>query len=216
MLQDSAHIQEKDADFFNRKIASNESEYISPIYKHEDVDKCLKQFIAINYDRPFPLADGVTLTFHDAGHVLGSAIAVLDITESGKKNRLVFSGDLGRKRIPILNDPTLIPDADIMILESTYGNRKHDPIEIADNHLAEAVNTIHSRKGKLIIPSFALERSQEILYSFHKLLKQGRIPQMPVYVDSPLAVRVTEIFRLHPECFDEEMRMMFDSREDPF
>lgn len=216
MLMDSAHIQEKDAEFFNKKIARNPSEEIVPIYSYEHVSKCLEQFISINYGRPYRLTDDVTLTFYDAGHVLGSSVAVLDIQENGMKRRLVYSGDLGRKQIPILNDPTHIPDADIMLLESTYGNRVHDPIEIADNRLAEAVHAIYERKGKLIIPTFALERTQEILYSFHKLLKTGRIPRLPIYVDSPLAIKVTDIFRLHPECFDEEILSLFDNHEDPF
>jgi len=216
MLMDSAHIQQKDAEFFNKKIAHRPEEFISPIYNADDVDKALCQFIAINYDRPFWLSDGVTLTFRDAGHVLGSAVVVLDIEESGRKQRLVFSGDVGRRRLPILRDPTLIEDADNMILESTYGNRKHDPIEVADEKLADAVNTVFARKSKLIIPSFALERAQEILYSFHKLLKLKRIPRVPVYLDSPLTIKVTEIFRLHPECFDEEITTLFDKHEDPF
>ncbi len=216
MLMDSAHIQEKDAEFYNKKIASNPAEYITPIYGFNDVEKCLGQFIALNYDRPFTLCDGVTMTFHDAGHVLGSAIVVLDITESDSKKRLVFSGDLGRKRIPILKDPTYISDADYMILESTYGNRRHDPIEVADEELADAVNTVYKRKSKLIIPAFALERAQEILYNFHKLLKANKIPRLPVYIDSPLTIKVTDIFRLHPECYDEEMQALFDVRDDPF
>ncbi len=216
MLMDSAHIQEKDAEFFNKKIAKSPQDRISPIYGYADVDKCMQQFIAINYERPFHLADGVTLTFFDAGHVLGSAVVVLDIEESNAKRRLVFSGDIGRKRLPILNDPTRIEDADVMIMESTYGNRKHDPIEVADDRLADAVRAVCERKSKLIVPAFALERSQEILYGFHKILKQKRIPSIPIYVDSPLAIRVTEIFRLHPECFDEEIQSMFDNRDDPF
>ncbi len=216
MLMDSAHIQEKDAEFFNKKIASDPSKHISPIYNYDDVEKCLTQFIALNYERPFPLTDGVTLRFFDSGHVLGSASVVLDIEEAGKKRRLVFSGDLGRKLLPILKDPTFFYDAEIMIEESTYGNRKHDPIEVADEHLAEAIKTIHQRKSKLIIPSFALERAQEIIYSLRKLLKQNKIPQIPVYLDSPLAIRITDIFRLHQECFDEEILSLFDVREDPF
>lgn len=216
MLMDSAHIQVKDAEFFNKKIAKSPDQFIQPIYGYEDVDKCMKQFIAINYDRPYRLTDGVTMTFCDAGHVLGSASVVLDIEENGKKRRLVFSGDLGRKRIPILKDPTLFSNAEIMILESTYGNRLHDPVEVADEKLAEAVKAIYERKGKIIIPSFALERTQEILYSFHKLLKAQKIPPVPVYIDSPLAIKVTDIFRLHPECYDEEMQALFDVREDPF
>lgn len=216
MLMDSAHIQEKDAEFFNKKIAKHPEDFIKPTYSYPDVEKCLKQFVAINYDRPYHLCDGVTLTFHDAGHVLGSASVTLDIVENGKTRRLVFSGDVGRKRIPILKDPVPIADAEILILESTYGNRRHDPIEIADDKLAEAVKAIHQRKGKIIIPSFALERTQEILYTFHKLLKAEKIPRTPVYIDSPLAIKVTDIFRLHPECYDEEIQSLFEVKEDPF
>ena len=217
MLMDSAYVQEKDAEFFNKKIAKNEKDCITPIYDYTDVEKCMKQFIAINYERPYPLCDGVKMTFLDAGHVLGSSVVILDIEEKDKnKRRLVFSGDIGRKRIPILKDPALVTDADFMILESTYGNRKHDPIEVADGELAEAVHAIYKRKGKLVIPAFALERSQEMLFSFHKLLKANKIPHIPIYVDSPLSVKVTDIFRLHPECFDEEMQALYDVREDPF
>ncbi len=216
MLMDSAHIQEKDAEFYNKKIAKSESEYISPIYDYEDVEQALRQFIAINYERPYRLTDDITLTFYDAGHVLGSAVVVLDINENGTKKRLVFSGDIGRPRLPILNDPTLIDNANIMIMESTYGNREHDPYEMADDQLADAINAVCERKSKLIIPSFALERAQEILYSINTLLKGNRIPRIPVYVDSPMTIKVTEIFRLHPECYDEEIQALFDSREDPF
>jgi metallo-beta-lactamase family protein len=214
---DSAHIQEKDAEFFNKKIADNPSQHITPIYTFTDVAKCVEQFITINYARPYRLLDGVTLTFLDAGHVLGSSIVVLDIEEEGKEpKRLVFSGDLGRKRMPILRDPAHVENVDYMILESTYGNRKHDPIDVADDELAQAVADIVKRKGKMLIPAFALERTQEILYCFHKLRKENRIPRIPIYIDSPLAIKITDIFRLHPECYDEEMQALFDVREDPF
>ncbi|MDP8245380.1 MAG: MBL fold metallo-hydrolase [Candidatus Hinthialibacter antarcticus] len=216
MLMDSAHIQEKDAEFYNKKIAQTPDDYITPIYGYADVDKCLKQFVGINYERPFHLCDGVTLTFFDAGHVLGSAVTVLDIVEDGKKQRLVYSGDIGRRMKPILKDPVYVNDADIMLLESTYGNREHEAIETADDQLAKAVNDIQARKGKLIIPSFALERTQEIIYCLRKLLKEKRIEPIPIFIDSPLAIRVTEIFRLHPECFDEEILSLFNMREDPF
>lgn len=216
MLMDSAHIQKKDAEFFNKKIAEHPSEHITPIYTEQDTDKCLKQFVAINYDRPFYLTEGVKLTFLDAGHVLGSAMVVLDITEDGKEKRLVFSGDIGRKHIPILRDPSHVSGAEILIMESTYGNRVHDPIEVADKQLEDAVIDIDKRKGKIIIPAFSLERSQEILFSLKTLLNEKRIPGIPVYVDSPLTVKVTDIFRLHPECFDDEMQLLFDSRNDPF
>lgn len=216
MLMDSAHIQEKDAEFYNKKIAQTPDDYITPIYSYADVDKCMKQFVGINYERPFHLCDGVTLTFYDAGHVLGSAVTVLDIVEDGKKQRLVYSGDIGRRQKPILKDPVYINDADAMLLESTYGNREHEPIETADDQLAKAVNDIQARKGKLIIPTFALERTQEIVYCLRKLLKQKRIEPLPVFIDSPLAIKVTEIFRLHQECFDEEIISLFNYREDPF
>ncbi|MBZ0256728.1 MBL fold metallo-hydrolase [bacterium] len=216
MLMDSAHIQEKDAEFYNKKIAQTPDDYITPIYSYADVDKCMKQFVGINYERPFHLCDGVTLTFYDAGHVLGSAVTVLDIVEDGKKQRLVYSGDIGRRQKPILKDPVYINDADVMLLESTYGNREHEPIETADDQLAKAVNDIQARKGKLIIPTFALERTQEIVYCLRKLLKQKRIEPLPVFIDSPLAIKVTEIFRLHQECFDEEIISLFNYREDPF
>ncbi len=216
MLMDSAHIQEKDAEFYNKKIAHSPDEFISPIYSYADVDKCLKQFVGINYERPFHICDGVSLTFYDAGHVLGSAVVVLDIVEDGKKRRLVYSGDIGRRMKPILKDPVYINDAEIMLLESTYGNREHEPIELADDQLAQAVNDIYARKGKLIIPSFALERTQEIVYCLRKLLKENRIQPIPIFIDSPLAIKVTEIFRLHPECYDEEIISLFTMREDPF
>lgn len=216
MLMDSAHIQEMDADFYNRKIAKSEKDFIHPLYRTPDVEKCLKQFVAINYDRPFYLIDGVKLTFHDAGHVLGSSVVVLDIDDGGEKKRLVFSGDLGRPHMPILKDPVHVDNADFMLLESTYGNRRHDPINVADDKLADAINTIYKRKGKLMIPVFALERAQEILYGIRRLLKKNKIPRLPVYVDSPLAIRITEIFRLHPECFDQELVSMFNTKEDPF
>lgn len=216
MLMDSAHIQEKDAEFYNKKIAQRPEDYITPIYGYADVDKCLKQFVGINYERPFHLCDGVTLTFYDAGHVLGSAVVVLDIVEDGKKRRLVYSGDIGRRMKPILKDPVYVNNADIMLLESTYGNREHEAIETADDQLAKAVNDIQARKGKLIIPSFALERTQEIIYCLRKLLKENRIEPIPIFIDSPLAIKVTEIFRLHPECFDEEILSLFNIREDPF
>ncbi len=216
MLMDSAHIQQKDAEFYNKKIASKPEQFISPIYTFDDVEKSLKQFIAINYERAYRLTGGVTLTFYDAGHVLGSAVVVLDVNENGEKKRLVFTGDLGRKHLPILRDPVVVDDAEFMIMESTYGNRTHDPIEVADAHMAEAINVVVERKSKLIIPSFALERSQEIVYSLGKLLKQNKIPPIQVIIDSPLTIKITEIFRLHPECFDEEIQALYEQREDPF
>lgn len=146
----------------------------------------------------------------------GSAITVLDTNENGRRVRLGFTGDLGRRNLPILRDPVVVQDLDYLITESTYGNRLHDDIRLVEHGLAEIVVETHSRGGKLIIPAFAVERTQEVIYSLHRLKNAGRIPSLPVYVDSPLAIDATEIFRLHPECFDEETNEFLLREQDPF
>ena len=216
MLLDSAHIQQKDAEWVNRKEEREGDDMIEPLYTEEDARKLLEQFVAVNYHRPMPVVDGVTLTFFDAGHVLGSAQVVLDIQENGKDRRLVFSGDVGRYGVPILRDPEPVHEAEILIMETTYGNREHPPREEMDNRLAEVVNRTVARGGKIIIPSFALERAQEIVFSLKKLLSEGKIKPLPVYVDSPLAVNITDIFGLHPECFDREISEFTLRRDNPF
>jgi metallo-beta-lactamase family protein len=163
-----------------------------------------------------PIAPGITLSFLDAGHVLGSAVTILDIDDDGAKKRVVFTGDLGRRNLPILRDPELVDGADLLITESTYGDRRHDPIGKMDDDLAAVLNRTYQRGGKVIIPSFALERAQEVVFALKALKRDGRMPPMPVYVDSPLTVKITDIFKLHPECYDEETLAMLRSKDSPF
>lgn len=218
MLEDAAMIQASDAEYINRLIERGESdmEHVEPLYDEQDVVRVLEQTVAVEYRRPVRIAHGITLTLLDAGHVLGSAIVCLDIEEDGRRRRLVFTGDLGRRRMPILRDPEVPNGADILISESTYGDRLHKPIEQMEDELAEVVQRVHDRGGKIIVPSFALERAQEVVYALKNLREKGRLPHMPVYVDSPLTVKLTDVFRLHPECYDEETRKLIRGRESPF
>lgn len=218
MLTDAAMIQQSDAKFINKLIDRGESdmERVEPLYDERDVLEVLSRMVAMPYHRKLPIADGVKLSFYDAGHVLGSAITVLDVEEGGKQRRLVFTGDLGRRRMPILRDPEIPEHAHVLITESTYGDRLHKPIEQMDEELAGIVKRVYERGGKVIIPSFALERAQEIVYALKGLREAGRLPPIPVYVDSPLAVQITDVFKLHPECLDEEALELLEGRKSPF
>jgi metallo-beta-lactamase family protein len=221
MLRDSANIQQQDTAYVNKKRAKKDLPPIDPIYTLEDAVECLKYFMALAYDRPREIMPGVTLTFYDAGHILGSAIVVLDIEdkEEKKETRLVFSGDLGRPERPILRDPTPVKEADVLIMESTYGNRLHEGTDQANTKLETIINTTLQKGGKLIIPSFAVGRTQELVYTIRELVETKKIPQnLPVYVDSPLAIDTTGIYRLHPEAFDDEAyQVILESKNgDPF
>ncbi len=160
----------------------------------------------------------MTLTFRDAGHILGSAITVLDIEENGQHVRLAFTGDLGRKDMPILRDPQVAEDVDYLIIESTYGDRVHDPIKTTDEELRQVIVDTYRRGGKVIVPAFSVGRTQELVYALHRLTESQDIPNMPIFVDSPLSVNVTEIFRLHPECYDQELNRFVAAgkHRDPF
>jgi len=221
MLADSAHIQEKDVEYMNRKLTKRGEPLLEPIYTTADAIKSLKQFVGIGYDKDYPnIIPGVTLRFLNAGHILGSAIIQLyiDDQETGKKHTLTFTGDLGRDSLPLLPDPSMVVKSDIVLMESTYGNRFHDDLEFAENELAETINKTFSRGGKVIIPAFSLGRTQEIVYSIHKLIQAGKLKDsFPIFVDSPLSANLTEVFRSHPEMFDEETRKIFlDNNVDPF
>jgi metallo-beta-lactamase family protein len=205
MLRDSAHIQESDAAYLNKRNAERGKPLIKPIYTEADAVKCLQHFVALEYHRAFEPLPGVQVTFRDAGHILGSAEVVIDFEEDGKKRHLVFTGDLGRKHLPILRDPESVDRADILITEGTYGGRFHDPIEDTREQLAQLITGTYERQGVLIIPAFAVGRTQDIVYDIQRLVTDERIPDIPVYVDSPLATNVTEVFRLHPECYDAEI-----------
>lgn len=218
MLADAAMIQDSDARYINKQIERDQvdMEPVEPLYDQDDVVRLLGQMMSVPYHRRLTVAPGVDLTFFDAGHVLGSAITALDIDEDGQRRRLVFTGDLGRKGMPILRDPECPPDADVLVMESTYGDRMHAPIGEMNEKLAEVLARVSKRGGKIVIPSFALERAQEIVFSLKTLKRQGKMPAMPVYVDSPLTVKITDIFKLHPECFDTETRALLEGTESPF
>lgn len=216
MLRDAAHIQEADADFLNRKHADQLQEPVVPLYDEADVLKALKQFRSLDYHQPTPVLPGVTCTFLDAGHVLGSAIVQLDIDRAPDRLRLVFSGDLGRRNMALLRDPEAPEAPDVLVLESTYGDRLHSPMAGMEVDLAAVINRTVARRGKILVPSFSLERTQEFVYALHRLTLRKAIPPIPIYVDSPLSVRITEIFKLHPECFDDETLAFMRKNGDPF
>ena len=208
MLLDSGHIQEMDVAYVNKKRHRQGEPPVEPIYTQEDAAQSLQYFQGVDYDEPHPLGPGVTLTFYDAGHLLGSAIVALDFADQGggAKRRLVFSGDLGRVDVPILKDPVNLEEADILLLESTYGSRLHPPIQESSAELGKIIKRTCERGGKVIIPAFAVERTQMLVYLLNNLYDQGLLPDVPVFVDSPLAVNATEVFRRHPDCFDAETR----------
>jgi metallo-beta-lactamase family protein len=216
MLRDSANLQEKDAEYLNKRNEKKGVQIISPLYTVEEAEKSLEQFKGIAYNRFFYITPNVRVTFYDAGHILGSALSFFEVFENGKKTRILYAVDLGRKKMPILRDPVQVKNIDYLILESTYGSRLHDDFSTTAERLAQTVNRTYRRGGKMIVPAFALERTQEIIYCLHLLEKEGRIPKLPVYIDSPLAVNVTEVFKLHPECFDRETKMILEKEEDPF
>ncbi len=207
MLADSGHIQEKDAEYVNKKRAKKGEPPVEPIYTQQDAVDSLRNFVSIDYQHSYELAPGVVLTLYDAGHMLGSAMAALDIEDREAKQelRLVFSGDIGHPGMPILRTPTLLDEADIVIMESTYGGRTHPPMEQTEDKFEATIDETYARGGKIIIPAFAVGRTQQIVYSLNKLYNERELPaKLPVYVDSPLAVDVTNVFRLHPEAYSDE------------
>ena len=220
MLRDSGHIHERDAEFVNKKRKRGENP-VEPLYTEDDAIIALDYFTSLSYSRSHTLLPGVTLTLHDAGHMLGSAFVVLDIADQDEKRdlRLVFSGDIGRAGIPIIRDPQTIDSADYLILESTYGDRLHPPYEDDTKRMEQIINDTYRRGGSVIIPAFAVGRTQQLVYTLHQLARAGDIPNMPIFVDSPLAADVTNVYRSHPECYDAEMRAFvsrLDGTTDPF
>jgi metallo-beta-lactamase family protein len=221
MLRDSAKIQQYDIDYLNKKRRKEGLHLLEPYYTMEDVVESLKYFIGVGYDRSYQIKPGIRISFFDAGHILGSAIVVLEIEDKDSKKdiRLVFSGDLGRPERAILRDPSFIEDADVLLVESTYGNRNHAPAEAAEEKLKQVVNETCKRGGKLIVPSFAIGRTQELVYALHKMVRNRDIsPNLPVYVDSPLAIDATGIYRLHPEAYNQGVFdfLAEDVHGDPF
>lgn len=217
MLRDSAYIQEKDAEFLNKRLRRKREPLVTPLYTLKDVEEALKLFMGMGYHKVFSLNQEVKVEFFEAGHVLGSSLILLEITENRiYPRRLGYIVDLGRKNLPFLKEPEFISDLDYMIIESTYGGRYHPEFSEVKKELSAVIERTFKRKGKIIIPAFALERTQEIIWSLNDLTNKGLIPELPVYVDSPLAINITDIFRLHPECFDPKTKNMLLMGRDPF
>jgi metallo-beta-lactamase family protein len=217
MLRDSAYLQERDIEWVNKIRRRRGEPLAEPLYGIEDAEQALGQFVGYQYDQPRQVAPGVQATFRDAGHILGSAGILLEIQSNGRKLRLGFSGDIGRPGMPVLRDPQPLQDLDALIMESTYGNRRHSPPGDVAEELALAIRDTAAAGGRIIIPAFAVGRTQSLVYELHKLFDQGRIPDIPVFVDSPLAANATEVFRLHPECFDRQTyRLFLQDHRDPF
>lgn len=204
MLLDSGHIQEADVEYVNRKRDRRGEPPIEPLYTIADAARVKDHFREIDYERVFEPVPGVTARFMDAGHILGSASIVLDIVEHGRKFRLWFSGDIGREGLPLMKDPVLPENADFLIMESTYGDFVHDNPEEGYIELRDAVKRAISRGGKVIVPAFAVGRTQELVYDLNRMMSEGEIPPIPVYVDSPLAVNTTLVFQKHADLFDQE------------
>jgi metallo-beta-lactamase family protein len=216
MLRDSAHIQTKDVEYVNKQRKRDGKRLFEPLYELEDVESVLPHFSCMDYATPFEVCPGVRCTFYDAGHMLGSASPFLEIDEGSRNFTFGFTGDIGRKRLPILRDPQVLPPVDWLISESTYGNRLHPPAEDLPEQLARLVEKTFDRGGSVVIPAFSVGRTQNLVYTFHELFKAGRLPRIPVFVDSPLSSNATEVFRRHPECFDGETLDLLASGEDPF
>jgi len=224
MLLDSAYLQEKDAVFLNKRTwrrkllleSDHAEEEIEPIYTSADVERLLPLLRRAPLRTPAEAGPGLVFETFDAGHLLGSTCMLLSAEESGHKVRLAFSGDVGRPDLPVIPDPEPCPEADYLILESTYGDRLHQPIEKTGDKLADAINRTAARGGKVIVPAFAVGRTQQLVLMLHQLVKANRIPSIPIFVDSPLALKTTNVFRKHIEAFDSETQQFVENGEDPF
>ncbi len=219
ILLDAAHLQEEDAAFKKRRHEreGRKGPYPEvPLYTTEDAEASFPHFSPVDYREVVPVGEGIQATFHDAGHVLGSSMIKITVSQEGETRTLLFSGDVGRWDRPILNDPSMFKEIDYAVVESTYGNRTHDePPDISDS-LAEIINSTYKARGNIIVPSFALQRSQEVLYYMNELLMNDEIPDIPVFLDSPMAIRITEVFKQHRELFDKEMSQLMRERKSPF
>lgn len=219
MLLDSAHIQEQDVQYVNRQRGNEHRKLFEPLYRKDDAVETLNRFISISYTMSFEPAPGIRAEYRFAGHMLGAAIVVLDMEEAGVSRRLIFSGDIGRKDVPILRDPQTAPGADYVIMESTYGDRLHEMVnDTTRDHVLETVGRTLERGGKVIIPAFAVGRAQELLYHLNQLSNERKLGYAPVYLDSPMAINATDVFLMHPECFDSELldSIMREPDGDPF
>lgn len=216
LLRDSAFLQEKDVEFVNKRRARQGRTLFELLYSQEDVDTTSGLFKTFEYGDTRDVIPGLKLTFNDAGHILGSATCTLDYERDGKPRRLLFTGDLGQKNTPFLNDPVTVPGVDVLITESTYGDRDHPTRENIKGRIKDYIEFICQHKSKLVIPAFSVGRTQQILYIINELVQHHAIPLIPVYVDSPLSKKATEIHHNHVECFNEKTQNMLRANDDPF
>lgn len=217
ILQDSAHIQQQDLTFLNKRRRQEGRQLLEPLYTMEDVLETFQHFVAVPYGRELQVDKNIRLTFFDVGHIVGSATTFLTLTEDGKRTSIAFSGDVGRYGDPILHSPQAFPQADYILIESTYGDRLHDPIDSHSDALAQNIEeTCLRKKGKLIIPAFSVGRTQELLYALNDLELAGRLPHLKYYLDSPMSTKVTDIVKHHPECFNRSLQKVFKIDSDPF
>jgi metallo-beta-lactamase family protein len=218
ILRDSAKLQQED---IRQKIKRHKRKGktaphgYDPLYTIEDAEQAISMLHHVDFDRPIPLAEGITASWHESGHILGAGSIRVEAAENGETKSVLFSGDIGRSDMPLLRDPSTPPGADVVIMESTYGNRIHAPKEDIQGQLEEIINDTHARGGNLVIPSFAVERTQDLFYHFTTLLSEKRIPSTLVFLDSPMAVRVTEVFKKHPELMDAETAALLESGHHP-
>ncbi|MDD3740215.1 MAG: MBL fold metallo-hydrolase, partial [Bacteroidales bacterium] len=217
MLADSGFIQEHDNKWYNKKLAKKGLPLVKPIYTSEDAVKAMKLFIGVSIDRKFNIDDNITVKFTNSGHMLGGAVVNLSIRENGRIKNIAYTGDIGRPYNRIIKPPAQFPQADILITESTYGDRIHNPNHESEFALLDIVKqTCVTKGGKLIIPSFSVGRTQEIVHILNNWFNEGKLPKIDIYVDSPLSVNVTEVFRLHPECYNKEVIEVMKTDSDPF
>jgi len=215
MLRDSGHIYEEDTAFINKKKRKHGEPMVEPLYTVRDAEKVDALFHEIAYNETFEPVNGVTAHLVDAGHILGSAAVVLDITEGGKSQRVWFSGDIGRFDLPLLRDPVLPNNTDVLLMECTYGDKPHAHIQEAYDEFQKVVMRTVSRGGKVVIPSFSVGRTQEIVYCLNRMITDEALPHIPVFVDSPLAINATEIFMKYPDYYDEEAHEFVRTRQHP-
>ncbi len=218
VLRDSAHIQEEDAAYKkrrHRREGRQGKHPEEPLYTMPDVERALPLFQGVDYDQTIPVADGIDVTFRDAGHILGSAMLELLVKAGDKQRRIIFSGDIGQRGKPLIRDPSVFEQADYVIMESTYGDRLHDKSGDVETQLCDVINATLERGGNVVIPTFAIERAQELMYYIGRLVYAKRIPPIPIFLDSPMAVDVTEIFRQHCQYLDSDTQQLILSKEPP-
>lgn len=217
LFVDTAFIQQLDAKWYNKKMDRLGKQHIEPLYDHKQAEECMRLFITVDYDRKFRIDDDIQLRFTNSGHMLGSAVTTLYIKDEGEVKTIAYTGDVGRERSHLLQQPQPFPQCDILITESTYGNRQHEEHLVSEEELLKVVDeTCVKKQGKLIIPSFSVGRTQEIVYCLNNLYNEGKLPRIPVYVDSPLSVNATNIFRLYTSILNEDVQDVMRYDDDPF